>query len=176
MTKTCLTMGMVFLGTICWATPFLTGAYLESGANDIGSVKPILMDGGYNTVKTSADLGGLQSILETFGSDIKTILVDRYWNPTTGNVGLHSLSYGNYFKLEAEYKLIYYDDLMPPDDTLFAFVVDDLTTNELKYLLGSSSCSRAGMTCLETSEYNSRGALMVDSFPCLFVWESEFSQ
>ena len=79
---------------------------------------------------TDTDLYGLESILGTLGSDVKTILGDTYWNSTPGNgkVGIHSLSYGNYLKMEAEYKLIYYEDLVPPVDTLF--IVDDLTTGE----------------------------------------------
>lgn len=132
MTKTCLTMCIVILCTICSGTPFLTGAYLESGAHNIYSMKTKLLQGRYNAVKMSVaeDLVGLESVLGTLGSDVKTILDDRCWNPTSGKVSIHSLSYGNYLKMEAEYKLIYFDDLMPPDDTLFTFVVDDLNTDE----------------------------------------------
>ncbi len=49
MTKTYLTMCIVLLCTICSAQPFLTGAYLESGANNIRSVKTKLPAGRYFT-------------------------------------------------------------------------------------------------------------------------------
>lgn len=49
MTKTYLTMCIVLLCTICSATPFLTGAYLEAGANNIFSVKTKLLAGRYFT-------------------------------------------------------------------------------------------------------------------------------
>ncbi|MFA7097416.1 MAG: FlgD immunoglobulin-like domain containing protein [Gammaproteobacteria bacterium] len=66
----------------------------------------------------------------TLGSDVKTILEDRYWDPQSGKVGINFLSWGNYLKMEAEYMYKYIDDIVPPDDTLFTFIVDDLATLE----------------------------------------------
>jgi len=120
-------MCIVLLCTICSATPFLTGAYLEyylgSGSAANFDIKTKLLEGRYNTIKTSVaeDLGGLESVLGTFGSDVKTILDDRCWNPTSGKVGINSLTYGNYLKMEAEYKYTF-------DETSGSFTPDLLTT------------------------------------------------
>lgn len=132
MIKACLAILMILICVIAQATPFLTGAYaqydLPNSANH-PDLKTWLKNGGYNAVTITNyddDLMGLSSVLEAFGSEIKTILADTYWNPSSGQVGIHSLSYGNYLKMEAEYKLIYFDDLVPPDDTVFTFIVDEL--------------------------------------------------
>lgn len=131
MTKTCLTVFIVLLCTIYSATPFLNGAYaqydLGPGAlANIGTLKAKLLQGRYNAVKMSVsdtDLYGLQSILNTLGSDVKTILEDNYWDPALGNgkVGIHSLTYGNYLKMEAEYMYTF-------NDTTGAFSPDRHTT------------------------------------------------
>lgn len=122
----------------CQATEFMTGAYTwynlwNPGAQaNIGMLRNKLIAGGYNTVQLSiqdSDLSSLGSALTALNG-VKTILEDRYWADTSAQVGIYSLSYGNYLKMEAEYMYKYIDDLMPPDDTLFTFIVDDLTTGE----------------------------------------------
>ncbi len=108
----------------------MTGAYgsyklWNSGAQaNIGTLKSKLVDGGFNTVKMSIkdqDINNLDSVLSTLGDSVKTILEDRYWGPSTGQLGIHSLTYGNYLKMEAEYKYTF-------DEISGAFTPDLLTT------------------------------------------------
>lgn len=126
------------LWLLCQAAEFMTGAYTwynlwNPGAQaNIGMLKNKLIAGGYNTVQLSIqdpDLSSLGTALTALDG-VKTILEDRYWADNSAQVGIHSLTYGNYLKLEAEYMYKYIDDLMPPDDTLFTFIVDSLTTGE----------------------------------------------
>ena len=134
-------MCIVLLCAICNATPFLTGAYLDynlgsGSAANIG-IRTKLLEGRYNAVKMTVfeDLNDLESVLGTFGSDVKTILDDRCWNPASGKVGIHSLSYGNYLKMEAEYMYTF-------DDTTGAFTPDLLTSSKPLYIseISSKSC------------------------------------
>ncbi|PKN80500.1 MAG: hypothetical protein CVU48_01810 [Candidatus Cloacimonetes bacterium HGW-Cloacimonetes-1] len=137
MKKVCLAVLLTLIWLSCQATEFMIGAYAQydlwnpGAGTNISTLKTKLLDGHFNAVKMSIkdqDLNGLGTALTVLGSDVKTILEDRYWDPSSGQVGIHSLTYGNYLKLEAEYMYRYIDDLTPPDDTLFTFIVDDLTT------------------------------------------------
>ena len=125
---------LVILIALIWllghATEFMTGAYgsydlWNSGAQaNIGTLKSKLVDGGFNTVQMSykdQNLNALGSVLTSLGTDVYTILEDRYWGPSTGQLGIHSLTYGNYLKMEAEYKYTF-------DETSGAFTPDLLTT------------------------------------------------
>ncbi|NLA39918.1 MAG: hypothetical protein GX874_00640, partial [Smithella sp.] len=125
---------LVILLALIWllghATEFMTGAYgsynlWNYGAQaNIDTLKSKLVDGGFNTVKMSIkdqDINNLDSVLSTLGDSVKTILEDRYWGPSTGQLGIHSLTYGNYLKMEAEYKYTF-------DETSGAFTPELLTT------------------------------------------------
>ena len=125
---------LVILLALIWllghATEFMTGAYgsynlWNSGAQaNIDTLKSKLVDGGFNTVKMSIkdqDINNLDSVLSTLGDSVKTILEDRYWGPSTGQLGIHSLTYSNYLKMEAEYKYTF-------DEISGAFTPDLLTT------------------------------------------------
>ncbi len=127
MKKACLATLITLLCVLAQATPFFTGAYAQydlPNGGDHNTLKAKLLEGGYNasTITISGEnLSSLSDVLQTFGSDVKTILSDHYWNPSLGKVGIRGLTYGNYLKMEAEYKYTF-------NETSGAFTPDLLTT------------------------------------------------
>jgi len=129
MKTVCIAILVALLCLMLQATPFLTGAYtlydIPNGA-DHNILKAKLLQGGYNASTISiynSNLTSLRDVLQTFGSDVKTILTDNYWNitPGSGEMGIYRLTYGNYLKMEAEYKYTF-------NETSGAFTPDILTT------------------------------------------------
>jgi len=127
MKKACLATLITLFCILAQATPFLTGAYLQfdlPNGGDLDSLKTKLLEGGYNastiTIKGES-LSSLSNVLQTFSSDVRTILSDHYWNPSLGKVGIRGLTYGNYLKMEAEYKYTF-------NDSSGVFTPDLLTT------------------------------------------------
>ena len=91
------------------AIPFLIGAYAQydlPNSADHNILKEKLLESGYNasTISVFGDnLSSLTNLLGIFGSDVKTILTDHYWDQSQSKVGIMGLTYGNYLKMEAEY-------------------------------------------------------------------------
>jgi hypothetical protein len=111
MKRVCLATLTTLLCVLVQAAPFFTGAYTwhyinESQNADYSSLRNWLVDGGFNAINLSihensvTTLGG---VLQTFGNDARVVLSDCNWDPSSGTVGIHKLSYGNYLKMEAEY-------------------------------------------------------------------------
>lgn len=87
------------------ATPFFIGAYsqydLPTTSGNHNTLKTKLLEGGYNATTitiSNDDLSNLSDVLQTFGSEVKTILSDQYWAPSLEKVGIHGVTYGNYLK------------------------------------------------------------------------------
>ncbi|MGI6198093.1 MAG: right-handed parallel beta-helix repeat-containing protein [Candidatus Cloacimonadaceae bacterium] len=117
MKKLTLTILTLLFCVLAQAVPFLIGAYAQydlynynATSNDI-ALKEKLLESGYNAATITIydeDLDRLNSLLGTFGRDVKTLLSDKYWNyqdqaPESGKVGINRLANGNYLKMEAEY-------------------------------------------------------------------------
>jgi len=130
MKKVCLVALMVLVWMFVQASDFMIGAYAQydlwkPGAMiNRGTLRAKLMQAGYNAVKVSVqddDLNNLDLFTSTMGSDVKTILEDQYWSPSSGKAGIHSLTYGNYLKMEAEYMYAF-------DPVSHTFTPDPLVT------------------------------------------------
>jgi len=117
---------------------------LEAGYNTAFSVRPLLLQGKYNAVKISdnEDLAKLADFLDALGSDVQIIFQDGCWNTTSGKVGINKLSYGNYLKMEAEYKYILQDGTFYPDSLTTDF--DTGTSDVYNYVFAHSCGDRIG--------------------------------
>jgi len=83
---------------------------MAGAVENVTTYKNLLVDSKYNTAHIyfhGSDISRLETALSSFGSDIDVILEDRSWNLNSGSVGVGSLSYGNYLKMEAEYMYKY---------------------------------------------------------------------
>ncbi|MDD3104132.1 MAG: hypothetical protein PHY24_07965, partial [Candidatus Cloacimonetes bacterium] len=101
-----------------------TGSNYEDKFDDLGG---FLNSAGYNATTYSLTNGQsykLQNIFAKMDSNsVKSMLIDNTWLPTSGEIGLSSLSFANRLLIEAEYQF---------KTSEGSFVVDNLTTaNEL---------------------------------------------